>query len=689
MLSWKNFEETEHFNLQDAISNWGEVKFDPYMVWAFSTDFSYLQLERTESDVRLPVLIEFSRTLKSSVEEDVSEFESILGDTDFLKFFYKMPETRFATAEVSCKKFFQLLTTEAARLVTRFDIGLTAKVDELDQFFGEKLYSEASIQKGGETAQLESLGGRKQPPIVGIIDDGFAFLNQKFQTRSKKSRIHYLWDQNSVQGSKNGRLFTQEDLNKMIKECYGGNASYAIMEELIYRREHMVDLARSVSHGTHLLDVAAGENPYGVEDSDPKELLAVRLQKPQLRFSDTTGMWLKVRAFEALQFLMLAADHVSQQRSQVKRDLVVNLSYGNLAGPHNGSSILEEAIDFAVKTGPELRNLSNVSVHIASGNQRQARGRASFTLKGSQSQTLQWKVMPDDATPNFLELWFDREAELKDVRIKVTPPTGEAVYQSSQASQHFEVGDGGCKLLCSGSSATPVCVFVSLPADRTSSGDRAMALIAVSPTNNSVLDSAPPGIWQIEVINLNASNSCAVEAWIQRDQATLGDPIKGRQSYFEDPDYTRFDSYGFPARPDLPQAGYVQLHDTVSGIATGGMTETVGAYRYSGREVADYSGLGKNSGSGNTDVRSTNSSEDKTLLYGVSEDSIVCEGVIASGTRSGSRVALNGTSVATANATRHLFEYGEYKVAESDASKLKVTEEDSKQKLRRIQVKST
>ena len=686
MYSWKNFKESKHFNLQDALSDWGAVRIDPYMVWAFSTNFSYLQLKKDGNNILLPILIEFSRTLHNSNEEDRHDIESLLGGTDFLPFFYKMPETRFATAEVSCNKFFELLRSDASNLIERFDIGIAAKVDSLDQVFGANLDSEIPV-KEDEATGLESAGvNEKLPPIVGIIDDGFAFLNQKFQTQSKKSRIHMLWDQNITPGSKRGRLYSQADINSLIDECYRGRESYTTMEELIYRREHMADLARSVSHGTHLLDIAAGKNPNEVEDLDPQELLAVRLQKPQPRFSDTTGMWLKVSAFEALQFLIIAADYLAKNRNQRKRDVAVNLSYGNLAGPHDGSSILEQAIDFAVKTGPKLRHISNVSVHIASGNQRHVQGRANFTLHGLQSQTLHWKVLPDDATPSFLELWLDEKTELKDIRIKVTPPTGEVFTHSGEAMDNFGVGEGECQVLSADSKSTPVCVFVSLPKNKISSGNRPMVLIAVSPTASSVLAAAPPGVWLIEVINQSESTSCSVDAWIQRDQVTFGDPIKGRQSYFADPGYVKFDAFGYPIGPDSSQPGYVQLNDTVSGLATGVETNTVGAYRFSGRDVVDYSGLGKGVEGANT--VNFESGKEKTYLQGVSEDSVACEGVIASGTKSGSRVALNGTSVATAYATRHLFQYGSFDFIESDnGNKLKVTEDDLKQKLRRIQTK--
>jgi len=458
----------------------------------------------------------------------------------------------------------------------------------------------------------------------------------------------------------------------------------------------MPNLVRRVSHGTHLLDTAAGEEPSEVTDADFKDILAVRLQQPNRQFSDTSGMWLKYSAFEALQFLILAANTVAGGSSKHIRDLVVNLSFGNLAGPHDGSSMLEKGIDFLVaESAPELPLLDNVSVHIASGNQRQAQCYANKKIDPLQSQTFHWRVLPDDATPSFLELWFDKSNEadedidLQNLQVEITPPVGVKPVDetmSTSDSEKFDVGNGECKVLTSDVVLTgegekiPVCTYVSLPKGRIATGDKPMVLIAITPTatTTSTLP-APAGTWKITLFNNSPDNSYKVDARIQRDDTTTDGVTRGRQSYFADPDYKKVDSFGYPVTPEFHQDGYVQLTDTVNGISTGEHVRTIGSYRYSGRQPVDYSGV---------KVGMNGNDSDNRFLHAVSEDSLMCEGVIASGTRSGSRVALNGTSVANAQATGYRFRQGEFGEDSAEEGQLQPTDEfEIESKLRRVQVR--
>lgn len=53
---------------------------------------------------------------------------------------------------------------------------------------------------------------------------------------------------------------------------------------------------------------------------------------------------------------------------------------------------------------------------------------------------------------------------------------------------------------------------------------------------------APSGVWQVKLRNKGLQADEAVHLWIQRDDTPHGYPLLGRQSYFEDDDYERFDA---------------------------------------------------------------------------------------------------------------------------------------------------
>ncbi|HEX4894332.1 MAG TPA: S8 family serine peptidase, partial [Hyphomicrobiaceae bacterium] len=121
-----------------------------------------------------------------------------------------------------------------------------------------------------------------------------------------------------------------------------------------------------------------------------------------------------------------------------------------------------------------------------------------------------------------------------------------------------------------------------------------------------------------------------------------GFPTAGRQSYFDDPSYERRDWKGHVVLTDKPDSP-VKRRGTLNAIATGDDPRIIvmGGYVLSTGRAADYSSSGPTSG--------TRTGPDALAM---SDRTPVLGGVLAAGTRSGSRVAMNGTSVAVPSVTR-------------------------------------
>jgi hypothetical protein len=189
-----------------------------------------------------------------------------------------------------------------------------------------------------------------------------------------------------------------------------------------------------------------------------------------------------------------------------------------------------------------------------------------------------------------------------------------------------------------------------------------MVLVAVAPTASfdQKRDVAPSGTWQVAIKNLNTSGTLDVDAWIQRDDTPFDFPRHGRQSCFADEKYQRFE--GDETVSTVPRArGRLKADDegnadsdikrsgTINSIATGAELTVVAGFRRSDGEAAPYSssGPGVESAAGQPPKRVPD-------LSAASEDSIGCHGILAAGTRSGSAVAINGTSVAAPAVTRRI-----------------------------------
>ncbi len=695
MYKWIDSTSSDNFNLQDALENWNGLRIDPYLVWAYTTDFKYLEVEYQNNEKLLPLIIELKDVYSREKPHDTRTLEDLLDGCDALPFHRLLPKTKYLTVRMPESKFFTLVQSKRlAGLIERIELGLAAKSafdeNEMSPNVADVISDPLRTNLPEEAVDVEDDESDLRP-IVGIIDDGVAFLNQRFQDASQGTRIQVLWDQNSVadddkvasndaevstHGAKHGRVFLKRQIDELIQECYDGDATYPSMEERIYAREKIRGLTRTVSHGTHLLDVAAGANPQTVPPDHDQEIVAVQLPQPDRQFSDTSGNWLKISAFQALQFILVAANQVSlmnrpMRPNRVERDLVVNLSFGNMAGPHDGSSVLEQGIDFLIESAPELANLKSLSVHIAAGNQRQAQCHAKTKVSKDNPATLNWRILPDDSTPSYLEIWFDDEADVRNLSIEIKPPVSTTV--GDVRDTEFSVGAGLCHVLKDGNTGTPVCTYLSLPKEKNATGDKTLVLLAIAPTSlGSSTTHAPAGVWDI-VISNRSITPYKVSAWIQRDESRSGSPIRGRQSYFDDPLYARRDALGYPTNHDHPQEGYASQTDSINAIATGEQVTTVGAYRYSGRETVDYSGY-KNELADDERV--------DRFIHAIAEDSLTCPGVIAAGSRSGSRIALNGTSVANAVATRHRYEKGSFDAGSVEQTHLKDVPDLERKKLR-------
>jgi hypothetical protein len=123
----------------------------------------------------------------------------------------------------------------------------------------------------------------------------------------------------------------------------------------------------------------------------------------------------------------------------------------------------------------------------------------------------------------------------------------------------------------------------------------------------------------------------------------------GRQSYFEDRRYSRFRPNGRPIQFDPDGRSPIRRTRTLNGAATGAEAIVIGGFRASDLASSAYSSLGP--------IRAVSAGGGRGLdpdAAARSDDSVVLHGVLAAGSRSGSVVAMDGTSVAAPHITRWL-----------------------------------
>jgi hypothetical protein len=531
-----------------------------------------------------------------------------------------LQKTRFCTALVT-KEFFQKLYDDdaALRAVKRFELGLPI----VPRSFVQPHATEPFVPK----AQTPDPSVRC---VVGIIDDGFAFAHERFRRRDGKTRIACLWHQGyfspDITEAQYGREITGAEIDQYVADA--SRAGY-FDEAAIYRLAGYDEVRRRLAHGTTVADVACGCDP---DDGtlDAQRLICVQLQLPSRRTRDRSAGWLAVRVLDGIRYIL---DRASQLASGIP--VVVNLSFGNIAGPHDGTSMIECAIEELIEARQH-----KLAVVLAAGNSALSECHADADLAAREKKHMVWRVLPDDATPNFMEIWSYRSDP--ELNIKIATPDGHVIGP---------IAPGGVAVW---PEDDPVCTVVNRQTVATGSGR--MVLIAISPTTSTDRSQrlAPAGDWKVTLQNTSADKLLTTYAWIQRDETPVTFPRHGRQSRFNDPDYSRSDRFlvSVPVLdrsilpPDAP-GPYVRRESTINSLATSPSTIVIGSYVRSNGKAAPYSSRGpalaKEKGKNARDVPDA---------AAVSEDSITCVGVLAAATRSGAVVVMNGTSMAAAAVTR-------------------------------------
>ena len=474
--------------------------------------------------------------------------------------------------------------------------------------------------------------------VTAIIDDGFAFAHRRFRRRDGSSRIAFLWDQDdpsTVPFIGYGREITGADIPAAAGVGDDEEAIYRSLGFLDYSQSGFKPLGRRFSHGTSALDLAYGLDPDMVDPHTRLPIIAVKL--PNRVTENPSDLSLEPWVFAAFFYILVRADDIALAERSAPLPVVVNMSYAVNHGPHDGTSLLERAIDALVELRTAGSNPVALTVVLPAGNARLSRWHASVVLPGTGVPAqLPWRVLPDDAASSWTYLYVAPGAHHPQpkVEVAITDPLGRKSAFVQRGQLTVLTVDG---------------LVVALLVDSPPFPGRLDAIaIWVAPTTSldGALPVAPSGEWTIEVVN--RGGECVVDAWIRRGESPPGHPRAGFQSYFDDRSYVRFDPTAHPNETD--GTGFCVRRTTISGMATGDRTVVAGGARKPTQDAhPDSYRAARYSGAAPVRGLRTNCDPDVTA---VSEDGDTLHGVLTSGTRSGSVVAVNGTSVAAPQVAR-------------------------------------
>lgn len=239
--------------------------------------------------------------------------------------------------------------------------------------------------------------------LVGVIDWGCDFTHPNFRSPDGRTRLLALWDQTAP--------YAPDRPNR-----YGYGAVYAAADiDLALAAErpdaalgyawHRSDPGDSGAHGTHVLDIAAGNGRVGPAGVAPEaELVFVHLASRAL--PRQAGLGDSVALLEAVDFIF---------RTAGDRPVCINTSMGRQMGSHDGSSLVEQAFDAALTLAPGR------FIGQSTGNYYDRHAHSSGQLRPGQVLTIPFVVGEADVTPNELEVWYPGRDVLG---VQVRTPTG-------------------------------------------------------------------------------------------------------------------------------------------------------------------------------------------------------------------------------------------------------------------------
>lgn len=380
------------------------------------------------------------------------------------------------------------------------------------------------------------LVGASSRLVIAVIDDGCPLANMLYRRADGSSRIRYLWDQGfgaelpwrTPSGEWYGRELTNVEIDSVLSTTTFDNGTTndrAVYVNLRYPGKEPQGGADphtppslhrpmpGITHGGAVLALAAGApDPRGTSlpasaNPDPvaaADIIFVQLPPSVVRDTEGGGKF-QCAVMDALAYIA--------ERTDEQALLLVNLSYGAAAGPHDGTTVLEQYFetDFLNDSKP------NRALFLPAGNLLEERMHAVVELREkNHQQALTWEIPSHNRKQSELQLWWSSTSSDTSIEVRLTAPGGvPSAWVRIGESMFWTPGD------------RPVASIVFAPSSPLSASGPVIVFF-VAPTTGQ--DSAMPGDWTVDIRDVSETPDVTVNAWIQRSDPTFGG--EGLQSRF-------------------------------------------------------------------------------------------------------------------------------------------------------------
>lgn len=197
--------------------------------------------------------------------------------------------------------------------------------------------------------------------LLAVLDSGITWDLEVFRKADGSTRIRYLWDQTVSEETGDVRYGKMPDGFSIGTE-YTAEEINAALQMHTWDRYSLIPSRDLSGHGTAVAGIAAGRSADGLYTgaAPEAELIVVKLGSPRNNGGVEEG-------FPRTTEILRGVTYALRKARQLNMPLVINLSFGNSYGSHDGSSLLERFLDNASEIGRTV-------ICVGSGNEGAARG---------------------------------------------------------------------------------------------------------------------------------------------------------------------------------------------------------------------------------------------------------------------------------------------------------------------------
>ena len=249
---------------------------------------------------------------------------------------------------------YAILTVPEALVDTVSDTPEIEYVEKPKRFYYGQTFPAGTSCFPPVTMRTPFLNGRGV--LLAVLDSGITWDLEVFRKADGSTRIRYLWNQTVSEETGDVRYGKMPDGFSIGTE-YTAEEINAALQMHTWDRYRLIPSRDLSGHGTAVAGIAAGRSADGLYTgaAPEAELIIVKL-----------GLS-REEGFPRTTEIMRGVTYALWKARQLNMPLVINLSFGNSYGSHDGSSLLERFLDNASEIGKTV-------ICVGSGNEGAARG---------------------------------------------------------------------------------------------------------------------------------------------------------------------------------------------------------------------------------------------------------------------------------------------------------------------------